>query len=349
MVPVMITGNLEYPKKFKSEKRKFCMDNLYLDVGKERQGQIFRELKQKSGLSWSKLAKFLGCSQSIIKFYQRGKHRMSYSCLLKLCQLVDANADDYAVKLVRIDNKPKREPLDLSCVSETDFCQTLKPEDWQKVVAVGFLTDGYLQCRKVDGNYMLSFASCDKTLHAFFQKLVSLAFNESRSSFLKHKRDNLWMTYYHRSVNNHMVKKLFHFSKTYHIGQPYNPSLDFLLNERKEVKVQAVRFAMSCEGSVSIKNKKRGKGFAFRLACAHPKLVLQWQRLFQDIGIYMNIDMDKETWSGIHGLASGRKASFQRFAEIGGFLPINVKVTNGNFIGLKKNVVLQKILNLLGG
>ncbi len=341
----MISPETHHPKRFKSEKRKSNMENLYLDIGKERQGQIFRELKQKSGLSWSKLAKFLGCSQSIIKFYQRGRHRMSYSCLLKLCHLVNVNAEDYAVKLVRIDNKPKWEPLDLSCVSETDFCQTLKPENWQKVVAVGFLTDGSLYRRKSDNKYMLDFASCDKTMHAFFQKLVFIAFNESRSSFLKQKRDNLWMTYYHRSVNNSMVKKLFHFSKTYHTGQPDNPSLEFLLDEREEVKVQALRFAMSCEGSVSIKKKKRGKGFALRLACAHPKLVLQWQMLFQDIGIYMNIDMDKATWSGIHGLACARRASFQRFAEIGGFLPTNVKVTNGNFIGLEKNEVLRKILN----
>jgi len=69
-----------------------------------------------------------------------------------------------------------------------------------------------------------------------------------------------------------------------------------------------------------------------------------FQKLFNDIGIHMNIDRDKYIWSGIHGLQSSSKASLTRFGEIGGFLPENVKVTNGNFIGLQKNQVLKNII-----
>ena len=343
----LISPEAYHPNRFKGERRKSNMENLYLDVGKERQEQIVRELCQRIGLTSRELATALHWGRSSLFTYLNGRHRMPYRCLIQLCKLAKVDVNKYSLKFIEINNKPKWEPLDLSCVGEEDFFQTLNSEDWQKVAAVGFLTDGNCRLKKSEDKYMLSFASCDKTMHAFFQKLVLVAFNENRSSFLKEKHKNLWMTYYQRSVNNPMVRKLFHFSKTYHTGQPDNPSLDFLLNEREEVKIQALRFAMSCEGSVSIKNAKRGKTFALRLACAHPKLVVQWQRLFHDIGIYMNIDMDKATWSGVHGLASARKASFQSFAEIGGFLPTNTKVTNGNFIGFEKNEVLQKILNLL--
>jgi len=344
----MITGNPEYTKQFKSEKRKSCMDNLYLDVGKERQGQIFRELKQKSGLSWSKLAKFLGCSQSIIKFYQRGRHRMSYSCLLKLCQLTKVDVNNYSLKFVEINNQPKWPKLDLSNVDETIF-QALKPEDWQKVVAAGLLTDGYLYHRKFDNRYLMSFYSVDKNLHAFFQKLVLVAFNERSTTFLKTKNQNLWVSYYCKSANNSMIKRLLNFSKTYCTGKGRDPSLNFLLNERAEVKVQAMRFAMSCDGSISIKKKPNNNiGCELKLACAHPELNLQWQRLFHSIGLYMNICRDKNVFSGIQGISSSKKDTVRRFAEIGGFLPTNVKVTNGNYIGLEKNQVLQKILNLRG-
>ena len=322
------------------------MENIYLDIGKEEQGRILKELWQKSGLTSRELAEATKWNRSLLFAYKLGRYRMPYKFLLKLCALAKVDVNDYSLKFVEINNQPKWPKLDLSGVDETIF-QALNPEEWQKVVAAGVLTDGYLQYR-LDGKYMLSFASSDKNLHGFFQKLVLVAFNEGPSSFLKTRDQNLWITYYGRGPNNPMIQKLLSFSKTYCTDKGREPSLDFLLNEREEVKTQALRFAMSCDGSVSIKKATNNrKSFALRLACAHPELNLQWQKLFQDIGISMNIDRDKANWSGIHGLSNGRKESFKRFFEIGGFLPTNVKVTNGNFIGMEKNEVLERILSFI--
>lgn len=226
---------------------------------------------------------------------------------------------------------------------------SLSKEELQKVVAVGFLTDGNIYYRKFNNTYSLTFYSCDQNMHDYFQRIVHLAFDEKRSAYMKRKKIDLWTTDYSRGVKNPMIKTLLDFSSTYCTTKRYNPSLNFLLNERDEVKIQAIRFAMSCDGSVSIKRSKSGaRGFALRLACAHPKLVLEFQKIFRDIGINTHIDRDKYIWSGIHGLCTGAKDSFRRFAEIGGFLPENVKVTNGRYIGYEKNEVLSKILAEFG-
>lgn len=223
---------------------------------------------------------------------------------------------------------------------------TLTKEELQKVVAVGLYTDGYVYHRKWDNKYMLSFSSSDPNLHAYFQKLVFLAFGESPSAFIKVKGKNLWVTYYQRGSQNQMVLALFKLSPTFSTKKGNEPSLEFLFNEREDVKIQALRFGMSCDGSVSIKTngKENWKCYSLRLACANPKLNLEFQKLFADIGITMRIDRDKKTWSGIHGLATGRKSDIFRFWEIGGFAPENVKVTNGKLIGLTKNEVLDRII-----
>jgi len=344
----MISGSPESRSAYKNEKAISSMSNLYLDVGKERQGKIFGELKKKSGLSWSKLAEFLGCSQSIIKLYQRGKHRMSCACLTKLCKLTETSVTDFSPNFVEINNQPKWPKLDLSSVDETSF-QTLEPKEWQKIVAVGLLTDGYMYRRKSDNRYLVSFYSVDKNLHVFFQKLILVAFNERVTTFLKTKNSKLWVSYYCKSANNPMIKTLLSFSNTYCTNKKMSPSLDFLLNERAEVKLQALRFAMSCDGSISVKKRQTG-GIAYelKLACSHPVLNLQWKKLFHSIRLDLNICKDKNVSSGIQGLSTSKKRNLVRFAEIGGFLPTDVKVTNGNYVGLQKNQVLQKILNLPG-
>ena len=226
---------------------------------------------------------------------------------------------------------------------------TLSKEELQKVVAVGLYTDGNVYHRKWDNKYMLSFSSTDINLHNYFQKLVFLAFEESPSGFYKVKNKNLWVTCYQRGVNNQMVKSLFALTPTFTTKKGYEPSLNFIFNEREEVKAQALRFAMSCDGSVSIKissNPKRlgEKSYALRLACANPKLNEDFKKIFEDVGINMRIDKDKRTWSGVHGLATHKKADFLRFWQMGGFAPENVKVTNGKLIGMTKNEVLDRII-----
>ena len=336
----MNSGNLKSQREYKCESENLVMRQLYLDIDRDKQRVIMRELLQKINLSSRKLAATLGWNRSSLFLYREGKHRIPYNRLMDLCRLANVDVNNYDLNFVVIQRQTGKN-LDLSGVDESQF-QALTSEEWQKVVAVGFLTDGLVYYRKWDNQYMLEFFSSDKNLHAFFQNLVLFSFNERPSAFLKRKNKNLWITYYHRSVNNQMMKKLLSFTKTYSTTKGRCPSLDFILNARMEVKIQAIRFAMSCDGSVSI--RRNNGGYSLRLACAHPKLDSDWQKVFSDVGISTCIDRDKRTWSGIHGLTTSCKESFRRFAEIGGFLPENVKVTNGNFVGFQKNSVLKTIL-----
>ncbi len=340
-----ISGNpLSLQSGLKRKKIESSMSRLYLNVGKEEQIRIVGELWQKIGLTSREMAKRLGWNRSSFFFYKDGTYRIPYNRLIDLCNLAGVDVSDRSLKFIEINNQPKGEKLDLSKVDEPIF-QALKPVEWQKVVAVGVLTDGSLCRRKSDGKYMLRFSSSDKNLHAFFQKLVLVAFNEGPSGFGKTKDQNMWITSYQRSPKNPMIQKLLSFSATYSTKEDTKPFLNFLLDERNEVKIQALRFAMSCDGSVSIKKRSNGvKGYELKLACAHPALNAQWQALFHGIGLDMNMCRDKNVFSGIQGISSGKKESFQRFAEMGGFLPTNVKVTNGNYIGMEKNEVLKAIV-----
>lgn len=343
LVFAVISGNPLFQSEYKSEKRDSVMKNLYVDIDRKEQGVIINELLQEIGLSSRKLAKTLGWNRSSLLLYLKGKSRIPYLRFLDLCRLANVDASKYILKFVIIERQ-KGKKLDLSDIDESQF-QTLKPVEWQKVVAAGILTDGYLYFRKFDNKYQIRFFSSDLNMHSFFQKTILFAFGENCSALLKIKGQNLWTTFYTRGTKNPMLEKLLSFSKTYSTTKGNCPSLDFLLKGRNQTKVEALRFAMSCDGSISCKKTRSGKKcFVLRLACANPQLVLQWQKLFQEVGIKMGIDKDKNTWSGIHGLVSGKKDSIKKFAEIGGFLPKNVKVTNGKLVGKLKNEVLNMAL-----
>ena len=325
------------------------MNNLYLDVGKEKQAEILNELTAEIGLSSRKLAKKIGFNRSLFFHYRSGRHRMSYNYLKKLCEVAGKNVKDYKINLIEINNKRKCEKIDLPFLNENQMRELLSPEKWQKIVAVGLLTDGCVLPRKSDKRYHVRFFSCDFTLHRCFKTMIKIAFEENQTSFIKGKQNSVWILDYQKSKNSKMMKNLLAFTKSYTCKANCKPSLKFLFDENLETKKIAVRFAMSTDGSVSIKRNKHKKriDFSLRLACAHPDLVLQWKKIFNDIGLDMRIDLDTAIFSGIHGLTTSKKINFLRLNELGGFFPDNVKVTNGKCIGLMKNQVLDFICKSL--
>ncbi len=331
-----MTGETRLPSGYKSKEALSVMKNLYLDIDRKEQGRIVTKLMQKIGLTSRKLVSTLGWCRASLFLYLQGKARIPYSRFSDLCRLAEVDPREYALKFVILERQ-KGAVLDLSSVDEVQF-QTLESAEWQKVVAAGILTDGSLYYRKFDNKYLIRFYSSDLNMHSFFQKAVLIGFGEHCSATIKKRNENVWITHYIRSTKNVMVRKLLSFSRTYSTTKGNCPSLHFLLNEKENVKIHALRFAMSCDGSISI---KKDGGRSLKLACAHPKLALQFKQLFEDIGIMMNLTRDKNTWSGVQGLESHRNDSIKRYAEIGGFLPQNVKVTNGNRVGMLKNDVLN--------
>lgn len=82
---------------------------MYLDLDSEHQHQIVSDLKQKSKLSWTKLANYLGVNRSMALHYNRGRHRISLSNFIKLCNVARVLPNSFGeFNLIKIDNKEKK-------------------------------------------------------------------------------------------------------------------------------------------------------------------------------------------------------------------------------------------------
>ncbi|MBW2980785.1 hypothetical protein KY360_05200 [Candidatus Woesearchaeota archaeon] len=228
----------------------------------------------------------------------------------------------------------------------------MEKEDYQKLVAVGILTDGSFRIKKCRNTQLIEFYSNDSLLHLTFQECMRKGFGRDNTSYFHRDKNryrsngSLIITGYELSKKDNIVKVLKELSPTYKTKENSNPqpSIRFLLSQKDEVKELAVRFAMSCDGCVSVAHLKSGKIQAsLKFACAHPILVYEWKKLFSDVGINTCLDKDRANWSNIHGLISSKKRSIMRLQEIGGFYPRPIKVQNGNYKGLHKNQVLNGI------
>jgi intein/homing endonuclease len=83
-------------------------ENLYLDIGFQKQQQLVSCFKLKSGLTWTKFAEYLKINRSMALHYNRGANRLSLSNFTKLCSLVKVKPSCFGdLKLITINNKPK--------------------------------------------------------------------------------------------------------------------------------------------------------------------------------------------------------------------------------------------------
>ncbi|PIU21438.1 MAG: hypothetical protein COT15_02320 [Candidatus Diapherotrites archaeon CG08_land_8_20_14_0_20_34_12] len=83
------------------------MSAYYLNIEKEQQKQILGNLKEKLGFSWAQLAKSIGVSRGMIFLYNRGKNRIPYLSLIKLCEIAKLDLTNYSLKIIDINNKTK--------------------------------------------------------------------------------------------------------------------------------------------------------------------------------------------------------------------------------------------------
>ena len=74
----------------------------YLDIGGEAQVKLFRDIKQKSGLTWRKIWEGIGVGRSMIYFYRSGKCHISKEKLEKLLKLTNYPLDSIELKFVGI-------------------------------------------------------------------------------------------------------------------------------------------------------------------------------------------------------------------------------------------------------
>jgi len=157
----------------------------------------------------------------------------------------------------------------------------LSKEDYQKLVAIGLITDGAFIFKACRNTQVIEFYGNDTILHLTFQNLMREGFGRDKTSFyfkLKRKnRDDLYKTGYELSIRDSIVKKLKILSTTYttKVNSNPQPTINFLLNKKNELKELAVRFAMSCDGCVSVAHTRlkgviRDKLFRRCLRCGKP-------------------------------------------------------------------------------
>lgn len=129
------------------------------------------------------------------------------------------------------------------------------------------------------------------------------------------------------------------------------PTINYLTNCSKLEQQIAIRLWAITEGSISIHNSKKQQLITpnLRLACAHPNLVNELDRITKLNGINMSKMKGYTTWSKISGLSSTSINSIITFLKIGGFIR-GVKVAKSksrHFGGFDKQDVLLGILEFM--
>lgn len=226
--------------------------------------------------------------------------------------------------------------------------ENINSQEAEKLFAILLLTDGSVRWNKSKKTWYIQLSNTDISLHKIFKQLGEKAFDEELKTYCKsYKSSRVFISRYARIPESKMIKRLLKLSPTYKTKckQKTNPTISFIFNEQKRIKELAFRLAMSADGFVGLSHySKGGESPRIGLACAHPDLVNEWLDLSENLGISMNLDRDKNTWSGIHGIRTTKFSNILRFWNIGGFYPLDMKVTRGNFKGQNKNDVLNFVI-----
>lgn len=227
-----------------------------------------------------------------------------------------------------------------------DFPWYLKNK-FDRLIAIFLLTDGYLN---KNGKIML--ICTDKILQNYFLSLFKEKYNLSSTTNSYMYRGKA-TSIYSKDVASDLLK----LSPTYntypgdgntkeYLKNP-QPSLSFLGNEKKNLLIEAIRIAMSAEGSVKIDFPRDTVYPKLEFACSHLQLTLEWQKIFKKIGIKTFLIKSKVTWSKIQGLGISELKSIKRFIDVGGFIKgVGITGKSKYYKKLTKNDLLKTIFIL---
>lgn len=219
-------------------------------------------------------------------------------------------------------------------------------DKFDKLAAVFLLTDGCLNKGKIQ------LICTDKILQNYFLYLFKARFNlkpTTNSYMVNGKESSIY--------SNSVAKELRRLTPTYNTypkdktKEKYykgpQPTLKFLKNENERILYEAIRVAMSCEGSIFPDFQGLTLGAHLQFACSHPELLNQWKTLFSKIGITSFILRSNKTWSGVKGLGIKNMKSIRRFIEIGGFIE-GVRITGKSkyYKGIEKNKMLKLLVEM---
>jgi hypothetical protein len=228
-----------------------------------------------------------------------------------------------------------------------------------QLIAIMLLTDGGAGYRQGNRPY-ITFTNKAQSLHNIFADLNHYHYNQPPSAYYKpywskpkKQGSKAYYTTYNRKEDTEtMLQDLYKLSPTFRTepkhGQTweeYNkeepqPTLRFLLYTQypEELRVFALRLAMSTEGSISPAFRS-GTRFPYPhllFSCKHPILKVQWRKFFKTFGIHFEPTIEQ--------LETHQLQISERFLELGGFLDGIPVQENSYYFGLERNDVLQAIM-----
>ncbi len=190
-----------------------------------------------------------------------------------------------------------------------------------------------------EGKYCVRFYGKDAVLHNIFSDLCYSIY-EVRPQTVKVVSRSSYMTQFYSKA---AVNELREFSSEFNIRNGGTPSIQFILEGKPQIKIEAARLTMSISGWINCAFQTVEGGVnpypRLGLGAVNPaKLNEEYEQLMDDVGVEMDLCTDKR-YPGMGYLASCDMGAMTKFAELGGFVDGST-VKRGTFAGVCKNGLL---------
>ncbi len=366
----MITGNLDYAKRFKKKKQKSIMLNKRLRFVKGKQKEFLEEVIKNHFGTQAALGRFLETPKNTVKGWIHEKSNLPKSVFQQLIKLypsynyfetfieeelpwnwawikggkVTASKSDICERLsyarsfiesCRVRRLKKGEVYN-SIVDEL-----LKQNvDLKSILAVCLLTDG---CLSVEGRtHRISIFSKDPIIIKFSRALL-LKLSKFEPAVYKGSKGVSIV----RLTDNNLARELLKLSPEFRTFPPEGrpqPTISFLKTANQQTKKWAIKVALTLDGSICLSKYLKPE---LNLACYNKTTCEEWQKLFVEFGIRGNVSYSNRSKQGAIGVRIFNYSSIYNFYKIGGFMEgVKISKKSTRFCGIEKNTLLNKVINL---
>ena len=217
-----------------------------------------------------------------------------------------------------------------------------------------------IPCLQSDGNMdhcqcsRIRFYGKSKILHTYFVDAMYFEYHELPTSYIVGDPSEYLTTYEKKSIKEIAEEVLnlagnaktspAHGQTVDEYMQEPQPHLNYLINAPKIEQQIALRMWASTEGSISIYKHRGWINPSLEIACSHPVLSKQIQKIAKQHDFHFTIKHDN-VWSGISKLSNRTIGGCINFLKFGGFIK-NVKISANSpyHEGISKNVLILGIL-----
>lgn len=344
---------------------------------KGKQKEFLLKVKKRLGMNQCEFSKFLGISRGGLQSWQSEECLLPSDIFLKVVNKIP-ELNDYkkSIKKIREKNWGVKKGGKTRIKQIKNIKKFMKEIRMKKVnkrtVKLPFPSNNYtfkILEKKINPNYLLatllltdgslygnniSYSSKDSTLINIVIDILRLCSKKLPSIYTSNGLKRVYLN------DPDLVKNLLKLSPTFKTCPSSNQSVDdyciesqptikFLNKIKKSTLIECIRLAISTDGGITLHQKRNKDTILIRpeifLSCAHPTLCDEWEKVLEKIGIKMSRKRDKNLWSGIRGLSSGKLRYLIKLSELGGFIE-DVKISKKSkfFEGFNKNDLLR--LNL---